>query len=357
MKDPTTGVNVLHNKGNTTPFIHQLLQKPCSVAVSKLKKDDPHMRELWSAAEKLYANYAVAANAMQEEISALEISLRYDDLFILFYRFVHQFALGHVIIKRTMDGGFARGMKLDTDELANKVAYTVLAGYSQEQAATFSKQTGTALAADYATTLSYDHQAAEAKWDATADGAFVTTVADHIRAWCHKCTTVLWAYNTLAERKRSVNAELRKVLKPQAQTRANQDVEDAMDTADASAPLDKVADVVRKETRKQVGQEVRKIKAQLRKKYSGDDKTNQPSTPVRGRKSSGASATSQKSSAKASRTKSKQPKSVLKKGKDVKFSSDTRTSPRNGRTRSSSRSRGNRGASSGGGRGRDAGRR
>ena len=93
MKDPTTGVNVLHNKGNTTPFIHQLLQKPCSVAVSKLKKDDPHMRELWSAAEKLYANYAVAANAMQEEISALEIRLRYDDLFILLFRFVHQFAL------------------------------------------------------------------------------------------------------------------------------------------------------------------------------------------------------------------------------------------------------------------------
>ncbi len=320
MKDATTGVVVLDEEGNPKPFIPNPLRKACPVKAPKrvASKNDDQARALEEEAKKDYAEYIAKATATAKKYCQLDTDLCQEELFDKFYTLTVQMSLAYTIVKKTMKGGFTDGMKLDQDELANKIAYDIFHNFNQAQASNFGMESGEQLAQHFAKFTSYDHEAAVAAWDEAKDGEFVTEVALKIKDWIPRMTFELWAIEEVKDRRRQIDAELRKALKPKAMAKANQDVEDAMDTEDANQLPGGVIDMIRKETKKTVGKEVQKVKASLRKKSTGDGRAEQ-STPANGRKSGKDSKTSRKNSKKNSKAGSGTPRSILKKGNQVKF--------------------------------------
>ena len=309
--------------GKELPFIPTFLRKPHPIKSSDTMNDEPRMKVLLEAAAKDYAEYQVKMTARANECSKLEISIRRDQFRKKFYDLIHIMALSHVVVAKIEGDGFPSGMKLTQEELASKITFDTLYDLTFEQSKAIGLDNGEQVSGEFANQRSHNDESIESKW-ATQDEEFMKPIIENFDTWIPKITTDLWSYHKAKYKKREVNAALRELLQPIKMTKANEDVDDAMDTVDATRAPSSLTNVIRKETQLAVSKEVQRVKRTLAKNCSGDRKT-QPSTPTaNGRKSRNDSATSPKPLKKKSKQKSgggttSNPKSALKKGKAVKF--------------------------------------
>lgn len=356
-----TGAELMDVEGAPKPFIPTNLRRKCPIEASKQKKNEARMLVVLEEAETEWNEYITKAAAKAEAVSKLEIDLRQEDARSLFYDLVVKVALSNTIIKKLTDGGFTNGMMLSQDELATKAAYEFIREISNNDAALLWMENGINLAVEFAERKSYNDNSAEEKLHET-DSEFLKPITAKLAVLIPKITADIWRNEEAKELQREINAALTEALRPKKMVQANDDVERAMDNVDANNPPDPVIERIQKETKKAVGKEVQHIKRQLRKKYSADDKTKSSQATENGRRSNKRSSASQKSSNKKSGDAGgqSQPKSVLKKGKQVKFKkgtpkkrkSDSDRPPTPGKKR-----RGGRGADSSDDRQRSAGRR
>lgn len=365
-RHPVTGDVLVGEDNIPKPFIPSSLRAKCKVESSDLSNDDTRMRTVLEEAEKEYAIYQLKAATSAKLVSTLEITIRWEKFRTKFYEFVTTFASAYVCITKTRAGGFNQAMKLDMNDLATKMTYDLLENFSQTCAQYLGKENGTELRDEFAASQSFDNTAIVEKMDCT-DGDFMLHITNQLKVMIPVLTTRFWSSNEKRDLEREVNAELKKLLKPKAMAKANNDVEDAMEVEDNSQPPQQIADVVRKETKRAVDKEVQKLKKQLRKNYSADG-ASQPLTPTKnGREQSDGSKNSRRKSKKKSGGGTKL-KSALKKGSEVRYAptppkANDEKNSRKGRHQSrsnespSSKGGAGRGGSRRGGRGRGAGRR
>jgi len=181
---------------------------------------------------------------------------------------------------------------------------------------------GEQVSGEFANQRSYNDDSIDSKWD-TKDKEFMKPIIENFDTWIPKITTDLWSYHKAKDKKREVNAALREILQPIKTTKANEDLDEAIDTVDTTRAFTSLTNVIQKETQLAVSKKVQRVKRTLAKNYSGDRKT-QPSTPTaNGRKLRSDFATSPKPLKQKSKQKSgggtkSNPKSALKKGKAAK---------------------------------------
>jgi hypothetical protein len=366
MKDPSTGAILLDDNDQPKPFIPNNLRKQPPIVASKATKDEPRMKALTDRARQKWEAYQAEAAKDAKEASALEITIRVEKLRNQWFEFVNTLALGHVIVKKTRDGGFASDMKLDADELADKVAYQIISKLEKKHTTVFRHADGPNLAAEYEKQRKFDNAALEEKWNDGADKNFVNSVEGKIQDWTTSMTFMLWANEKAKDRDRQVEAALREVLKPRAMRKANEDVEAALEEEDGTANSDAVRSLARKEVKAEVGRQVQVIQRQLRKKYSGDtaEQASKPTKP--GRKSGKTSVDSkqkqqqQQKQKKATGGGKQPPKSTPRTGGKSAKKDDGGDAQRRTPRKKSASTNGNRGKAGGankGGNGKRAGRR
>ena len=369
--NPTTGAVLRNEAGEPKPFIPNSLRDKCPLKASKHTNDDPRMQMLLKEGEDLYYQWQLTGAKQAEKIAQLEIDIRQEELRHKSYDLALMLASSYVTIKAVMDEGLPSEIALTEEQLTDKSVFEALKTLKKSHCGALWMEDGDKIAEDFAKyRVKFDDSAIETKLKEeeealldTDSSDYIKPVSDTVATLLPLLTTKLWANEEAKEKKRKISAALKKLLKPKAMAKANQDVEMALDTADANAPNENLLNVIRKTTKEEVGREVQHIKRNLRKNSLGDDKT-QASTP---RKSGQESNADSKSSSTKSRRKSKtksggkqqKPKSALKKkekGK-VKFKTGTKEGTPNKPTTAGNAGRGGRGAASKGGRGRGANKR
>ena len=238
-----------------------------------------------------------------------------------FYDFITALALAYVVTKKKMDGGFTAGKQLTHHEIILMSTFEVIRDLDTNAAVALWKETGMQLPAQYGTE-NPNINLSRLKTKFTNDNnAYVVETSALLLDCVTKLIINLWDLDQKKDKQHELSATLRESLKTNAIKIANDNIVDAMGEEDTNRSDSKFIEMTQKETKKQVGKEVQKVKKSPRKNSSADAKS-QVSTPKKGDQgSNSASNISQRASNKASGA-DKSPdklKTVLKKGKQVKF--------------------------------------
>ena len=157
-------------------------------------------------------------------------------------------------------------MKLARDELTTKTTHDILMDAATDISSALGVDSGTDLAADFATLRSFNNSDIEKKMD-ESDGEFIKPIVSKMNTWLPRLSVELWKHDDNKEAQREINAALRKALQPKAMLAANDSVEAAMDSEDANNPSASVLDFIRKEQKKLGDKQMIALKQQLRKNY------------------------------------------------------------------------------------------
>lgn len=346
------------------PFIPNSLRIKCPIKASDTYNDDPDIQAKIRLAQSKHEQYQKDMAEYAKDVAELEITRRKKDLHAKFFDFVVTFALGRVIIKEIKDGGIGEASKLDRNELSLKSAFDALKDLSEPQATSLMFEKVETMLVEFKSVKNFDDAAVETKMDVT-DSEFIKPIMNNLHTWIPQVTAEIWNKEAKKETDRKINAALRKTLKTSALTKQTEDIAMALESATATSQ-DVMAEYIRKEARKEAKKIVQQATKSERKKSLGGAKNHASMPTEGGRKQRRGSAKSPKKSKKRQsdasedytspakkQKKQKQPESILKKGKHVKFSNSSR---RRGRQQDTE-SRGSRGGSSGGGKGKGAGRR
>ena len=137
-------------------------------------------------------------------------------------------------------------MKLTQTELASKITFDALYDLTFEQSKAVGMDNGEQVSGEFSSQRSYKDESIESKWD-QKDEEFIQPIIDNHDTCIPKITIDLGSYIKAKDKKRDVNAALRKLLQPLAMTKANEDVDKAMDTEDTNRAPVSLTNVIQKE--------------------------------------------------------------------------------------------------------------
>jgi hypothetical protein len=344
-------IKQLNDPKKDLPFIPSALRNPMPFKPSNPYKDDPDMKACLLAAQKEWENTKMKMAEHDVLIKKLEIKLRWKSLQTTVIDFVELWASGLVITKLFKNGGTIDGGLLTKEELKKKATFDIMIHESYEHR--FIEELKFSSSNNFVTTikqhLSYNDAATDSKATAN-DEAFLQPIVEELANLVGPMTLGIWKDEDDKDEQRLINAAIRSELRPQAITQATANVRAALDAVnDSDDPHKKIMDDVRKTARTETTRQLQSLMKSQRKKSLGDIETH-VSTP---RKSgqNGNNKSKKRTPTPSNKRSKEQPKSVLKKGKQVKFSTSPAKESNRGRTQ------GNRGGSRRGGRGRGGGRR
>ena len=353
--DPATNQPHTDEMNQPRAFVPNSLRAKCPIKTSDNYNDDPDLQSVVREANLTWRKNQDEMAKHARKIASLEISLRRRALAHHVFDLTTTFAHGLVVTKQVTDGGANADMTLTRQELAAKTAFDALRDSPPNLIHALQFDNQNALSAAFAAHKNFDNNAIEEKMS-EADDYFIQNLANDLHGWTPRMTICLWELEVKKERERTINAELRKALKPKAIAAANADVELAMDTMSAKT-LSTVEDLARKEAAKEAARVIARINKSKRKNYSGGDETQIP-RPTKngqsGKKKSVAFAKGSKQprSAASSRSHQNSPKPRRNQQKKTPDAPSQRRS-----SRKSASSDGNRDGAKGGGKRRGAGRR
>jgi len=245
------------------------------------------MQQLLKEGDDLWYDWQQKGAKHAEKIAQLEIDIRQEEL----SHKTHDVALivssSYVIVKSVLDEGLPSEIKLSEQELADMAVFEALKTLDNANCKALLMEDGTKLAEDYAKYrgTEYNNLDIEQRLNEEKETLLRIDSMDYIKAVLTTVatllpllTTKLWSNEEPKEKERKISAALKKLLKPKAMEKANQDVEKAMDSTDANNPSDALLSIIDQRAKTDVGKEVQHLKRHIRKNSSGDDK-NQASTP------------------------------------------------------------------------------
>lgn len=342
--DPTTD--------QPRPFIPNSLRKVCPIKASDAMKDDPDIQTALKEADEAYQKQLDVLALHAKKISKLEITTREKKLRKHFLDYCANFALGLVVTKQYEIGEMPGGSTLTRKELSLKAAFDALKDWSGGIAISLGYAGIDQLKEGFSTAQGFKDEEIEGKMS-ESDSNFLKSITEKLHIWIPKSTIDLWNGETQKENSRKANAELRAIFKPKAIAQATSDVQEELDKEDPEKK--KIIAAAQTAARKEAQRVVQRANKSMRKKYLGDSET-QMSTPTNsGTAGNGRSNTPRKKKRKTEgdQQQQQQPRSVLKKGRKVRFSTPTKKPNANSKGKGNA----NRGGAKGGGKKKGAGRR
>ena len=298
-------------------------------------------------AELAHEAHQIQMAGISERISSLEIEKRKKKLQSLFFDHVYKFALGLVVIKTIKNGGTITNGKLDRDKLTKKAAYDALNALPASEANSvffsasnlFDDSPTDIMLESFSSACEFKNNDVE-KEMSDEDNTFIQSIVANLADWLPKTSSLIWNQERQKDEDRKVEAALQLALEPKAIAQATEDVQMALDE-ESQAKQDATIKAAREAARQETRKLVKEANKSGRKKYSGDAESQASRPEKNGRNSSKKSKKSNTKrnnqqnddsgnnsdsshQSKTMKKKTKAHKSVLKKGKDVKFSKNTK---------------------------------
>ena len=267
-KDPTTGEEVKDKAGNPLPFIPGSLRSKCPIKASSATNNDAEMAELKEEAEKMHAEYTTKMTEIAKRVSAREIVVREKATRTILYKLLDKMSLAHVISAEFTTGRL-NGMQLARPDLCNITVRNILKGVNEQFAKRLGMDSGDKLAEEYETTRTVNHELAKDE-----DDAFIAPIVTKLLVDLPAFTTLLWDQQDQNNRKKLMEAEIKKELEKQATLEATEDVEMEMDAIDLTDPTgEALLSLIDKRVKIGVDKKTVQDKRAMRKKSSGEVKT------------------------------------------------------------------------------------
>lgn len=373
--NPTTGEELVDDEGKPLEFVPNSIRSKPPVKPSTLTQDDAEMQALVEEAAAAHEKAKLEQAGFAKQVSKLEIKLREKELRRLLYELANKLTIGYVCTKEVKRKSI-EDLSLSRRELVSLSCHAAIGRFNLQDAEYLGfraipvlgsvENEGTPLvtaqqnlATDFATTMKINVNALKNKAGinivdpAPKDKVFIDEVVADMGSIIQDLTLKVMRIVDEKEELCKINALLRQELKPDAILDATEEVDQAMDQQDAAAPSKQLEDLIKKLQKEGIEKLGRKLSKDLRKKYSGDNKT-QSSTPTshgqRQNKTSNGSSKSTNKNKKNGKSASKH----SKKKKDAP--QPTKNTTKKSTAAKGKKSRGNRGGASKGRRGRSSGR-